>query len=444
MRFRSFPFEPARYSFFYGWIVLGAGTVGILMSAPGQTVGVSVFTDPLIAALGLRRSVLSLAYMIGTLASAVVLSWAGRLYDRHGARVVATAAAVGLALTLVFLSVSAELSEALGSLLPSVSPTAVAFVVIVVGFFLVRFTGQGVLTLASRNMVMEWFEVRRGAANAIMGVSISFGFSMAPRVFDHFVASGGWEAAWRWIALLVLVFAVVAFLVFRDTPEAHGLRPDGGEVKVRRSAHPEAKSRRSFTVGQAIRTYTFWLFAVGLLLNALITTAFTFHIVSIFGDAGMTRGAAVAVFLPISLVAVAVQFLGSWLSDRVKLKYLFALQMAGLAVMASGIVLLAPGWAVIVVIVGNGLAQGVFGITTNLTWPRFFGRRHLGAVSGLAMALGVAGSAVGPFLFSAGRDALGSYAPAVLICGVIAAMLVAGAFFADAPSHPDDAAVDSA
>jgi OFA family oxalate/formate antiporter-like MFS transporter len=40
--------------------------------------------------------------------------------------------------------------------------------------------------------------------------------------------------------------------------------------------------------------------------------------------------------------------------------------------------------------------QGMFGIMANVTWPRFFGRGHLGAVAGFAMALNVAGTAVGP------------------------------------------------
>lgn len=442
MRFRNFPFDPARFRLFYGWIILGAGTTGILMSAPGQTVGVSVFTDPLIEALGLSRSALSLAYMVGTLGSAALLSRAGRLYDRKGARLVGTTAAVGLAVTLLYLSASATVSSGLEALLSFISPDVIAFTVIAVGFFLLRFTGQGALTLASRNMVMEWFEVRRGAANAIMGVAISFGFSMAPRVFEYFVSSAGWESAWRWIALLVAGFAVLAFLVFRDTPEAHGLRPDGGDVATRRAVHPEATAGRSFTLKQARGTYTFWLFAVGLLLGALVTTAYTFHIVSIFKDAGMARAAAVGVFFPTSIIAVAVQFAGSWLSDRIRLKYLFAVQMLGLTVMSAGVVMLAPGWPVVVVIAGHGLSQGIFGITANITWPRFFGRRHLGAVSGLAMALSVAGSAIGPFLFSAGHDALGSYAPAVLACGAVSAVLLVGAFFANAPSHPDDARTD--
>ena len=55
--------------------------------------GVSVFTDHLIAALGLSRVRLSTAYMAGTLMSALLMTKAGRLTDRFGVRAVSTAAA---------------------------------------------------------------------------------------------------------------------------------------------------------------------------------------------------------------------------------------------------------------------------------------------------------------------------------------------------------------
>lgn len=138
-----FPFDPARLPFFYGWAVLGSATLGVLMSAPGQTVGVSVFTDFLIDALGLSRSLLSLAYCAGTIASALLLSRLGRLYDRYGGRWVAVGAAASLALVLAGLSVSPAAARGLAALLPERFANAAAFVVIAVGFFLLRFCGPG-------------------------------------------------------------------------------------------------------------------------------------------------------------------------------------------------------------------------------------------------------------------------------------------------------------
>ncbi len=116
------PFAPRKLPFFYGWWIVAVGTLGILASIPGQTMGVSVFTDHLIEVTGLSRLALANAYLIGTLASGLLLPLGGVLLDRFGARVLAVAACVGLAATLLFLSridhVIVWIAEAFGLVAP--------------------------------------------------------------------------------------------------------------------------------------------------------------------------------------------------------------------------------------------------------------------------------------------------------------------------------------
>jgi len=412
--------------------------MGMVMSVPGQTVGVSVFTDFLIGALHISRNLLSLAYLCGTVSSALLLSFAGRMYDRFGARIIATIAAAGLAGILLVLSESVGVVGALGNAIPFLGATAAAFIVMTFSFFLLRFFGQGVLTLCSRNMVMEWFEKRRGLANAIMGVSISFGFSYSPRFFEALIRHGDWQHAWRITAAALGGFAVLVLLMFRDTPEAHGLQPDGGAILRARRTHPEAIAARDFTLREARRTYSLWIFGLTLVLSSLLVTAYTFNIVSIFRSGGMTSAQAVAIFFPASIVAVALQFLGSALSDYIRLKYLLMIQLGGIILSSAAITFFQPGAPVVLLIVGQGMAQGMFGIISNITWPRFFGRKHLGAISGFISALTVAGSAVGPYIFSVAYSATGSYSPAGLVCLVAAGALLAGTFKANRPTAPMD------
>lgn len=431
---KRFPFDPARWPFFYGWIILGAGTIGMLMSVPGQTVGVSVFTDFLIDALSLTRRHLSLAYLVGTTTSALLLTRAGRFYDRAGARTMVVVVSLGLGGVLFYLSFSPGISGVLSRLLPFLSRTAASFIIISIGFFLLRFLGQGSLTLVSRNMVMEWFEKRRGMVNAVLGVAVSFGFSYSPRILDRLIQAGGWQSAWRFLGIVIGgVFCLFAFVFFRDRPEDFGLEPDGGEVKTRKLFHPEAEAGRDFELKEARCTFSYWAFILALTMASLIVTAFTFHVVSIFAEAGLSRSRAVAIFFPSSIVAISVQFLASWGSDYVKLKYLLALQAAGMGILALGIVLLGPGLPVVLVILGNGITQGLMGVTNNLTWVRFFGRRHLGAISGFAATWTVAGSAVGPYLFSLSLDITGSYAfIGIAALGIIGALFITS-FKADRP-----------
>ena len=80
------PFDPARWPFFYGWAVLFWGMVGVLVSVPGQTTGVSAFIEPLLRDLGISRLQLSGAYLFGTLTSSLLITPSGKLFDRIGAR----------------------------------------------------------------------------------------------------------------------------------------------------------------------------------------------------------------------------------------------------------------------------------------------------------------------------------------------------------------------
>jgi len=407
----------------------------MLMSIPGQTVGVSVFTDYLIDALGLSRNAISMAYLVGTVSSAFFLSAGGRAFDRYGARKMGLTVTLLLAATLVYLSLSAVFTRQINTLLGDQWATIVAFIIITFGFFMLRFFGQGTLTMTSRNMVMKWFEKRRGLANAVLGIAVSLGFSLAPRVLDTFVQSQGWQGAWRSMALILLLFAVAAYLLFRDNPQEVGLRPDGNNpVKEKKALHAETSAFRDFTLPEARRTYTFWLFNFTLALSALIITAFTFHVVSIFQEAGLNRTQAVNIFLPASLVAVSSQFLGSWISDYIPLRFIAVVQSIGSVLLGLGILLLSSSAGPIVLIIGLGFAQGMMGITSNITWPRFFGLRHLGAVSGYAMAWTVAGSAVGPYFFSLSLDFTGSYALSALVALICGAALTIGALFVRRPT----------
>lgn len=440
MRLAERPFDPKRVPFFYGWMIVGSGVLGVLMSIPGQTLGVSVFTDFLTEALGLSRVTLSIAYLIGTVSSAFILSHAGRLYDRYGSRVVAGGAAIGLGVVLLFLTRVDHAAAAVAHVLPRVTPTVPAFVLISLGFFGIRFFGQGVLTMSSNNMVVKWFDRRRGLAMGVVGVFMSFGFSAAPRLLDALIVRYGWRGAWLACAVIVgLVFPVIVFALFRDNPEQCGMKPDGSlpapkttATRWKRQApHPEVDA----TLPHARKTYAFWVFGGALFLFALYTTGMTFHVVSIFAESGLTRTQAVSIFFPASIISVIVRFSAGLISDYVKLKYLLIAQLAGLIVSTISLATLGSDASIVALIVGNGLTSGLFGLIATITWPQFYGRTHLGAITGFIMALQVAGSAIGPYAFSLSLSVTGDYSFAAYGCLAVAVILLVASVKAERPEE---------
>jgi len=403
------------------------------MSIPGQTIGVSVFTDHLLYALDISRVSLSTAYMAGTIISGFCIPWAGRLYDRYGVRPVAMAAGFLLGITLLYLSNIGGVVNLVSGLFSAGGLPVVIFILMTAGFFMLRFLGQGVLTMVSRNMVMKWFEKRRGFANAILGITVSFGFSYSPRALDMLIQNYTWQQAWEITGIIACVgFVVFAFVFFRDNPVKYGLVPDGKLVVRKRKEDPNLSLLRDYTLKEAKATYSFWIFNLSLALQALYVTAFTFHIISIFDVSGYDHRAAITIFLPASVVAVLFHFFGSWLTDYLKLKYFLLFQVFGMLISMTALILLDVSplfrW---VMIFGNGIMNGMFGVLSAVTWPRFFGLKHLGAISGYAMSYTVIGSALGPFMFSLSYRATGAYDIAAFICIAFAFALFILGFRAD-------------
>lgn len=395
--------------------------------------GVSVFTDHLIAALGLSRVRLSTAYMAGTLMSALLMTKAGRLTDRFGVRAVSTAAAGGLALVLAGLSGADRAARGLSSLFGGGDMHfAAVFTAVSLGFLGIRFFGQGVLTLASRTMVMRWFDERRGRVAAWFGVAVSAGFSYAPRLLQFLIDDYGWRGAWRVIALGILLIALpTALILFRDSPERCGMVMEGGlrppKIRMKRREHHAADAN----LAEARRDPRYWAYAFFLAWWAMIGTAFTFHVVDIFAARGVDAGAAVAIFLPVTFVSVLTNFLGGWAADAADLPPLYFTGVLGMAVVGAAMLFPMFSWSRIVLIGGYGLAGGLWSVLNTLAWPRLFGREHLGEISGSIMSFMVAGSAVGPWVFSLLRSAAGGYFGAGIftIAGSAALLLFGTAAF---------------
>lgn len=407
------PFAPRQWPWFYGWTILVFSIVGVLASIPGQTIGVSVFTDHLIEATGLSRLALSNAYLVGTLTSGLLLPIGGVLLDRLGARLMVVASSLLLALTLVYMSASDRLSAAIAAVLPLPETTAIPLVLLTLGFTVLRFSGQGMLTMTSRTTLGKWFNRKRGMVSGIEGVFVSFGFAAAPLVLSRWIGWLGWQATWLSMAVGVGGgMGVLGWLFVRDNPEACGLRMDGEAVpEGQSSSQPPADLLRGFTRSEAIRTLAFWAIALTLGSHAMTVTGITFHIVDIGAESGLPEARTVAIFLPMAIASTLVGYGVGIASDRTRLKYLFLgmliFQGLGLAALASLSTPLGRGLAIL----GLGISMGCFGTLSTVSLPRFFGRAHLGAISGVLMMVMVIGSALGPATLAAFRTYLSAYGP---------------------------------
>ncbi len=391
---------------FLGWRILALASITSALTGPGQTIGVSVFIDHLVADLDLTRSVVSSGYLVGTLAGATALPVVGRQIDRFGVRRAMVVIATGFALAL------AAMAGVQG------------IVTLTVGFVGIRMLGQGSLSIASTVAVQRWFERRRGFAIGVLAMVSSALMALVPVGLDLVIDAAGWRVAWLVAAAVVAgVVIPIAALGIVDRPEAVGQRPDGDLPSGSETGgEPGLMAAPSFTRAEAVRTIPFWVLAIAAALSAMFVTALNFHQISLLGEAGLSSTAAAALFLPqvigSTLVAVG---LGA-LSDRFGRRGLPATAMVLLTVTLLVGSNVTPGAVVVVYAVLIGATTGAMRTTSGTLMPAWFGVAHLGSIQGLLTLVLVVGSALGPVALALAEQWLGGYDAALLAAAAVPAV----------------------
>lgn len=402
---------------FHGWRIVAWCAITLGMTAPGQTAGVSVFIDPMMAGLDLTRSQVAGAYLVGTLAGAWTMPWFGRLMDRRGMRFVLTAVGAAFAVVLAAMSGVAGL------------------VTLALGFIGIRMLGQGALSLISTTAVAHWFDRRRGQAvgwSAAGGQAI---MTVVPLALAGVIATVGWRSAWVVAAVVVGVVCVsIARFAMHDKPSDLGEHVDG----VAPTEQEPERHAWGVTRAEAVRAPMFWALAGGVIATGLIGTALAFHQVSILGEQGLTPLEAAANFIPQTAAALVATLVTGVLVDHVRPRAVLAVSMACLAAAILLLPSVSPGFTAALYGAAFGAAGGSARALEAGALPKIFGTLHLGSIRGVVMTLTVLGTAVAPFLVSVGRDLTGSYVPVLRMLLVLPAAVVVVGLFADRPPASPD------
>lgn len=417
--------EPIRHSrlvtefpVFYGWAILVIGTLALIMTSPAQTYVVSIFIERFIEDLVLSRSLVSTLYTIGTLVGSLALPIVGRQIDRYGSRTMSVIVSVLFGLACIYMG------------------TVRSAVMLGAGFIAIRMLGQGSLNLVSKTIINRWWMRRRGFVSGISGLAFSFlGIGVFPNLIHALIPRYGWRSTYQLLGgVLIVVMAPLGYLFFRRRPEVYGLRPDNASaLKDGAEVPTSAVDEKSWTVEEALRTAPFWVASGGMALLAMLVTGLFFHMVSIFEDNGLPAGVAASVYVPISIATALVNLAGGYLADRLPVRWLLAAALfCQSAVLVMAQFLVSPVVASLYGIL-LGTASGLMGMVSSVIWADYYGREHLGSITGVTSMILIVGSSLGPMPFGIARDALGSYDLALNVSAVFPFLLGVLSLFVGRP-----------
>ena len=374
---------------FYGWIVVGMAALAMVGTLPGRTQGLGLITEPLMRELGMGRVAYAQINLVATLVGSLFCIGVGRLIDRHGSRVVLTVLAAALGIVVIAMSRSASL--------------AMLFVLIT----LTRGLGQSALSVVSLAMVGKWFRARLTRAMAVYSLLMSVGFMAAFPLVGAVVIAYGWRAAWAGIGVALLMgLAPLAWIFVRSVPEDAGETVDGD----RAGAAADAGAATGATLGEALATPAFWVFAIASALYGLVASGIGLFNESILAERGFAPGVYHQALAVMALTALAGNFLSGAMAGRGSLKTLLLIAL----VMLAGALAALPRVTTVAHVMAQAVAMGIAGgfvmVVFFSYWGRAYGRANLGRIQGAAQAMTVLASAAGPLIVAWGVDATGSYA----------------------------------
>lgn len=382
-----------------------------------------IFVKPLAADLHTSRGSIALAISLIDLLVGCSAFAAGRLVDRHGARLVI----VGSHLLMIGCLVGIAL------LRPPLWHFYVAFA-------LSGLLGVATAPVTYSRVVANWFDRRRGLALGIAAAGVGVGTFITLPLAQMLIDRSGWRMAYLGIAAFCLVVAVPpVWLFLRAHPEEMGLMPDNAAAPVAAAGTSTGADAEGATIWQAFRTVNFWLLAAIFFVLAACVVGTNANLAPLLTDAGVS-GTTSALTASLFGIAIVIGRIGNgYLVDRFFGPHVMAVVFGGAAI---SVAILGSSLAVHFAVPATlllGLAAGAEGDLMPFLVSRYFGMRSMAEIYGCLFAAFTLGNATGRYLIAAGFDAWGSYRGPLGIA-FLALVMGTGACFALGKYRHHDAA----
>ncbi len=326
----------------------------------------TLFMEPMARDLGWTKPALTAAYSLGLVAAGVTAVPLGRLIDLGHGRSVMTG---GSALAALLLALWSQVES--------------------YPVFLVIWAGLG--ATMSAVLYDPGFAVllRRLGPTARRGITImtlvgGFASTVFLPLTHVLIETLGWREAL--LALAALNLAVCGTIHAAVIPPQPPAKPE---------SRPAPSGAR-----RVLRKAAFWSFVATILLQGVLGTGFSIHLIPLLVERGFSLDAAVAAFAVIGPAQVAARLLVAFGERLLGLK---AIGMLSVVLWLLAFVLLpfVPAGSSLVILFGllYGASNGLMTILRALLPPELFGREDYGTIQGLIATPSTFARAAAPFAF---------------------------------------------
>ena len=350
------------------------GFIFTFFSSFGQSFFLGLFNTSIRNELNISHGQFGSIYASATIISSLVLIWFGKKIDEFKL--------FNYSFVVIFLLF---FSTFFFSLISNVY-------LLVIAIFLMRFSGQGLMSHTATTAISRYFSKSRGKSLSAIWLGLSSAEFILPILIVFLISLFSWRTVWQFISLTTIIFLP---LVILNTIK---------EVTFSSRESNEATSEQKFDVKQwkrveVIKDFRFYIISLNMLaMPWIITGVFVYQ--SFISESKLWDIYTIPKsFMIYSISSVLTLFFSGFLVDKFTSRKLIPIINIPLLV---GLILLyffdSPLYAFLFfgfVGVSNGLAN----VLGSSTWAEIYGVRYIGSIKALTTALMVFSTAFGTAFF---------------------------------------------
>ena len=354
--------------------VIVFGFIFTFFSSFGQSFFLGIFNTSIRETLSITHGQFGSIYASATLCSSLLLIWVGKKIDDINIFRFAIYVTLLLSFSCFFFS--------------KISSIVFLFIAI----FLMRFSGQGMMSHTATTTVSRYFTKSRGRALSICWFGLSSAEFILPVLMVFLLSLTSWQNIWTVIALLILIFLPIAsFFLVRtvklDTRES----TEGEEFKE--------ENIKQWKRIEVIKDYKFYIVSMNMLAMPWIATGVFVYQSFITESKNWGPFVIAQSFMSYSVFSVITLLISGFLIDKFTSRKLLIFMNIPLFLSTFVIIYFDAQFTAFIFLGLIGISNGLANVLGSSTWAEVYGVKHIGSIKALTTALMVFSTAFGTALF---------------------------------------------
>ena len=350
------------------------GFIFTFFSSFGQSFFLGLFNSSIRDALSITHGQFGSIYASATLLSSFILVWIGKKIDDFNILKFAS-------YVIALLAISCFLFSKISSV-----------VFLFLSIFLMRLSGQGLMSHTATTTISRFFEKTRGRALSITWLGLSLAEFILPLLIIFLLTFVDWRNIWIVISIFVIVvLPIITFSLVKniklDSRETVSLN----EVKT--------KEIKQWKRSEVLKDYRFYIICITMLAMPSIATGTFVYQSFIVSSKGWGPYVIAQSFMVYSILSVITLFLSGFLIDKFTSRKLLIYMNIPLLFATFVLYYFNSPFSSYVFLGLIGISNGLSNVLGSATWAEIYGVKYIGSIKALTTAFMVFSTAFGTALF---------------------------------------------